>query len=220
MDYRIKDLPEEERPREKLEEKGVNHLSDTELLSIVLRTGTKGKNVKELSAEILNTYDLEEIPNRELEELKNFEGVSKVKAGQLAAVGELSRRLKREEREKLESLSDVKARVGDMKFMESEKLRVFYLNSGNEIVKEKEIGGDISNVDFESREIVKTGLISNAAACILVHNHPSGKAEPTREDIETTKELKEICEKMGISLLDHVIVGDEAASMKAETGIW
>lgn len=220
MDYRIKDLPEEERPREKLQEKGVSHLSDTELLSIVLRTGTKGKNVKELSAEILNTYNLEEIANRELEELKEFEGVSRVKAGQLKAVGELSRRLKKEEREQLESLSDVKARVSDMKFMESEQLRVFYLNSGNEIVKEEEIDGGISNVDFEARKIIKNGLLSNAAACILAHNHPSGEAEPTKEDVDTTRELRELCEKMGLTLLDHVIVGDEVASMKAETGIW
>jgi DNA repair protein RadC len=75
-------------------------------------------------------------------------------------------------------------------------------------------------VDFEARKVIKTGLLSNAAACILAHNHPSGKAEPTREDIETTRELKELCEKMGLTLLDHVIVGDEVASMKAETGLW
>jgi len=220
MDYRIKDLPEEERPREKLESKGVRSLSDTELLSIVLRTGTKGKNVKELSAEILNTYSLEEIANRDPEELKEFQGVSRVKAGQLVAVGELSRRLKKEERETIKSLSDVKARVGDMKFLESEVLRVFYLNSGNEIVEEKDIDGGVSSVGIEPKEILREGIVVNASALILAHNHPSGKSDPTEDDIATTEELRELGDRLGVTVLDHVIVGKEVSSMKSRTEKW
>jgi DNA repair protein RadC len=220
MDYRIKDLPEEERPREKLEDIGAKNLSETELLSIVLRTGTKGKNVKELSSEILNKYSLEEIANRDLEELKEFQGVSRVKAGQLVAVGELSRRLKVEERETIESLSDVRAKIEDMKFLESEVLRIFYLNAGNEIVKEEEISGGISEVGFESQEIIREGILCNAAAFIMVHNHPSGKSESTQADIEATEDLREIGEKLGIDMLDHVVVGDEVVSMKSTTSIW
>lgn len=220
MDYRIKDLPEEERPREKLEDQGAKNLSETDLLSIVLRTGTKGKNVKELSSEILNRYSLEEIANRSLEELKQFQGISRVKAGQLVAVGELSRRLKVEEREEIRSLEDVKARVGDMKFLESEVLRIFYLNSGNEIIDEKEIDGGVSDVGFESKEILRDAIVCNAAAVILAHNHPSGKSEATQADIETTEELIETGEKLGISVLDHVIVGDQVASMKSSTRLW
>jgi DNA repair protein RadC len=220
MDYRIKDLPEEERPREKLEDIGAKNLSETELLSIVLRTGTKGKNVKELSSEILNQYSLEEIANRDLEELKEFQGISRVKAGQLVAVGELSRRLKVEERETIESLSDVQAKIEDMKFLESEVLRIFYLNAGNEIVKEEEISGGISEVGFESQEIIREGILCNAAAFIMVHNHPSGKSESTQADIEATEDLREIGEKLGIDMLDHVVVGDEVVSMKSTTSIW
>jgi DNA repair protein RadC len=220
MDYRIKDLPEEERPREKLEDIGAKNLSETELLSIVLRTGTKGKNVKELSSEILNQYSLEEIANRDLEELKEFQGISRVKAGQLVAVGELSRRLKVEERETIESLSDVQAKIEDMKFLESEVLRIFYLNAGNEIVKEEEISGGISEVGFESQEIIREGILCNAAAFIMVHNHPSGKSEATQADIEATEDLREIGEKLGIDMLDHVVVGEEVVSMKSTTSIW
>jgi DNA repair protein RadC len=137
MDYTIKDLPESERPREKLEEHGASQLTDVELLSIILRTGTQGKNVKELSSEILNSLSLDELASRELEELKKFEGVSRVKAGQLQAVGELSRRMKKSEKEVVESLGDVKSICGDMKFLEGEVLRVFYLSSGNELLEKR-----------------------------------------------------------------------------------
>jgi DNA repair protein RadC len=158
MDYTIKDLPESERPREKLEDHGASELTDVELLSIVLRTGTQGKNVKELASEILNSYSLDELSSRELSELKEFEGISRVKAGQLQAVGELSRRMKKAEREKVESLSDVRSMCGDMKFLEEEVLRVFYLSSGNELLEKEEFSGGVSKVGAEPRKIFKTGL--------------------------------------------------------------
>lgn len=220
MDYTINDLPESERPREKLAEHSVSSLSDVELLSIIIRTGIQGKNVKELSQEILNEVSLKGLADRSLEELKEFDGVSKVKAGQLLAAGELGRRMKRVEREKIESFSDVKSQVGDMKFLESEVARIFYLNSGNEIVSEKEIDGGISSVDVEARKIFREGLQSNASALILAHNHPSGKAEATEEDIEFTKELIELGDRLGLEVLDHAIVGKEVASMRQNTDLW
>mgnify|MGYP006281955783 FL=1 len=219
MDYRIEDLPESERPREKLENLGVKNLSDVELLSIVLRTGTQGKNVKELSAEILNEYSLDEIADRNPEDLKKFEGVSRVKAGQLVAVGELSRRLKKEEREKIQGLSDVEARTGDMRFMESEVLRVFYLNSGNEVVGEEEFDGGISEVGFDTREIFQEAMNCNASAMILSHNHPSGKASATQQDVKVTRELVELGEGLGVEVLDHVVVGDEFYSMRENSEV-
>ena len=220
MDYTINDLPESERPREKLAEHGVSSLSDVELLSIIIRTGIQGKNVKELSAEILNEVSLEGLADRSLEELKEFDGVSKVKAGQLLAAGELGRRMKRTEREKIQSFSDVESQVGDMKFLEYEIARIFYLNSGNEIVSEKEIDGGISSVDLEVREIFREGLQSNASALILAHNHPSGKAEATEEDIEFTEELIELGDKLGLEVLDHAVVGKEVSSMRRSSDLW
>ncbi len=117
MDYTIEELPESERAREKLSEHGVSSLSDVELLSIIIRTGIQGKNVKELSAEILNEVSLEGLADRSLKELKGFDGVSKVKAGQLQGAGELGRRMKRVEKEKIESFSDVESQVEDMNFL-------------------------------------------------------------------------------------------------------
>jgi len=214
MDYTIKELPESERPREKLEEHGPDNLTDVELLSILLRTGTKGKNVKELSSEILNTYSLDELADRGLSELKDFEGVSRVKAGQLQAIGELSRRLKTEEREKISSLNDVEAVCGDMKFMEEEVLRVFYLSSGNDLIRREEFDGSVSEVGFRPRDIFKKALNSNASAMILAHNHPSGEASATEKDVEVTEELIDLGGKMGVEVLDHVVVGEEVYSMR------
>jgi DNA repair protein RadC len=220
MDYTIEDLPESERPREKLEDHGVSSLTDVELLSIIIRTGIQGKNVKELSAEILEEVSLEGLADRSVEEMKEFDGVSKVKAGQLLAAGELGRRMKRVEREKLESFSDVEAQVGDMKLQESEIARVFYLNSGNEIVSEKEFEGGISSVDMEMREVFSEGLSSNASALILAHNHPSGTSEATDQDLDFTEEIIELGEKLGVEVLDHAVVGKEVWSMRRNYDLW
>lgn len=214
MDYTIKELPESERPREKLENRGAGDLTDVELLSIVLRTGTQGKNVKQLSSEILNTHSLDELASRDLSELKKFEGISRVKAGQLQAVGELSRRMKKSEKEKIESLGDVKAVCGDMKFLEEEVLRLFYLSSGNKVLEKEEFDGGVDSVGLEPRKIFKPALNSNSAAIILVHNHPSGKPEATNQDLETTRELVELGEKLGVEILDHVVVAEGFFSMR------
>lgn len=219
MDYTIKELPEGERPREKLEDHGPGYLSEVELLSIILRTGTQGKNVKELSAEILNTYSLPQIANRSMEELKQFDGISRVKAGQLLAVAELSKRLKNEERERIESFSDVKARVQDMKFLEEEKLRVFHLNSGNGIIAEEEIDGVVDEVNFKLKEVFRSAVKNNAAAVVLAHNHPSGSSEPTDADIEATEDAVETGERLGVKVLDHVIIGETVSSMKSGSNV-
>ncbi|MFB6215509.1 MAG: DNA repair protein RadC [Candidatus Aenigmatarchaeota archaeon] len=217
MDYRIKDMPEEERPREKLEEKGASSLTGVELLSLVIRSGTSGKNVRQLSAEILSSYSLEGLAERSLEDLKQFRGVSDVKAGQLVAVGELARRMQVEEKEKIESLSDVKLLVEDMKFMEQEQVRVFFLSAGNELLGKIEFDGDVSSAGFSTQKIFKKALSRNAAALIICHNHPSGNPEPTKTDIETTKSLVDAGKNLGVNVLDHIIIGRDVASMRADT---
>ena len=220
MDYSIHDLPESERPREKLEDNGVEALSDAELLAILLRTGIKGKNVKELSYEILEEFSLEKLSEASMNDFKDLEGISKVKAGQLKAIGELGLRLQREERDKIENLSDVKARVEDLKFKSSEVLRVFYLNSGNEIVAEKEFEGAVSNVSINPKKIFSEALKNDAEAFILCHNHPSGEARPTEQDIDFTEDLIRSGRSLGLDVLDHVIVGEEVCSMRSSTEIW
>ena len=220
MDYTVKQLPESERPREKLEERGVSALSNVELLSIILRKGIKGKNVKELSGEILEEVSLDGLADRSLDELKDFDGISRVKAGQLLAAGELGRRMKRTEKERLESFADVRSQVEDLKFLESEKARVFYLNSENEVLSESEFEGSVSSVDLDLRDVLEEALKCNASALILAHNHPSGEAEATKEDLKFTEELVEIGEKLDIGVLDHAVVGKEVISLRKSSDLW
>jgi DNA repair protein RadC len=152
-------------------------------------------------------------------ELKEFEGVSRVKSGQLLAVAELSKRMQNKEREKIKSFSDIEDRVQDMKFLEEEKLRIFHLNSGNEIISEEEIEGGVGEVNFQLKDIFRSAVKNNSAAVILTHNHPSGESDPTEADLEATREARDIGEKLGVELLDHVIVGEKACSMKKSCSV-
>lgn len=216
MDYTIHDLPEADRPREKLRDHGAAALTDTELLAILLRTGTQGKNVKELSAEILNTYSLAQMGQRSLQDLQRFDGVSEVKAGQLQAIGELATRLQKQDRDTVSSLQDVEARVADMRYLESEELRVLHLSNGNELLHEETIDGSVDAVDVTARTVFRDALRHNAAALILAHNHPSGDATPTDTDVATTRDLVETGQRLGVTVLDHVIVADTVTSLRQE----
>ncbi|MBC5793126.1 MAG: DNA repair protein RadC [Nanohaloarchaea archaeon] len=214
MDYRIKDLPESEQPRQKLQDHGVDSLTEAELLSLIIRTGTEGKNVEELSSEILSSYHISSLADRKLEELKQFRGISDVKASQVLAVGELSRRMKNEPRQKIDCLSDLEALVQDMKYLETEELRLFLLSSGNEVLGKHTFEGRVDSVNFSYREIFREAVRSNAAAVIMAHNHPSGYSRPTEKDVKTTKQMIELGEKLDVTLLDHVIVGEDVSSMR------
>lgn len=217
MDYTIKDLPEQERPREKLHENGPRNLTDVELLSIILRTGIQGKNVKELSGEILDSVPVSSLADRSLEELQGFEGVSEVKAGQLIALGELARRMENEDREQVSCLSDAESMVQDMRFMDSEVLRVFHLSSGNELIAEEEFRGGIDSVELDIQKVFRSALKRGAAAMVLAHNHPSRDSAPTDADLKATREMIELGEKLGVQVLDHLIVGDSVSSLRAST---
>ncbi len=214
MSYNVKNLPKSEQPNEKLKKNGVSSLTDVELLSLVLRSGIPGKNVKELSSDILTTYSLCNLSERSMRDLKQFEGVSNAKAGQLKALGELGRRMKVEKKENISALSDVKKRVQDMKFMRTEKIRTLFLSSGNKLLKEEEYEGEVSSASFSARKLFRSALNEKAAALIIVHNHPSGDPNPSESDIEVTEELKLIGDNLGVQVLDHIIVGERIISMR------
>jgi DNA repair protein RadC len=128
--------------------------------------------------------------------------------------------MQREDREKIENLSHVKSQVQDLKFKSSEVLRVFYLNSGNELIGEEEFEGSVSNVRVEPKEIFREGLKKDASALILAHNHPSGKSGFTEEDLEFTRDIIELGEGLGLEVLDHVVVGKSVESMRDSSGVW
>ena len=218
---RIKDLPTNERPRERLIKFGVKALSDSELLALILRTGNKRENVIDLSRRLLNKYDLKSLSNISFNEFSKIDGIKEAKASQLVALFELSRRLASyndKPKPKIESSEDVaKLLMAEMSVLKQEHFRGLYLDSRNNLLKNEIISiGSLNASVVHPREIFKIALSESASAVIIVHNHPSGDPEPTKEDIEITKKIINAGRLMGIEVLDHIIIGNNSYVSLAE----
>ncbi|MCF7889663.1 DNA repair protein RadC [Candidatus Bipolaricaulota bacterium] len=211
-EYTIHELPPDDRPREKLEQNGPDYLSDSELLALIIRSGIEGKNVLEVTREILRDLDLDNLSNSTLQELQSYKGIGKVKAGQILAVFELGKRLARDELatgEEIFGMEDVLGHLNpEMRRLEREELRVLHLNNANELIHEETIFyGSLNEVQIEPREVAKSCLKHNSSGVILAHNHPGGKADPSEADINVTERVRSTLRNLGITLIDHVIVG-------------
>jgi DNA repair protein RadC len=207
---KIKDLPNFERPREKLIEKGVKNLKEEELLAILLRTGRAGKSAMDIAKEILKKYPGRKLLKMSYEDLIEIEGISDGKACTILAAVELVKRsleLKEETLPIIKSVEDVVAQSVYMRDKKREYLMVIYLNARNEMIFKKPMFiGTLNASIVHPREIFAMALEKNAVSVILVHNHPSGNPEPSQEDINITKRIKEAGSVMGVSVLDHVII--------------
>ncbi len=214
MNYKIKDLPLDERPREKLIEKGRESLSNEELIAIILRCGYREESVKNLAIRLvksLNTFqDLNSITYQDLIKIK---GIKEAKAISLLASIELGRRLtliKNTQKIKITNAKDIYERL-QIKIigMKQEKLFAFFLNVKNEVIKEEVIFIGTQNKSItHPREIFNAAIKYSAVKLILAHNHPTGDVTPSKEDIVFTKNLKKIGEIIQIPLLDHIIVSE------------
>ena len=208
---KIKELPKLERPREKLITKGPQNLKDEELLAILLGTGTEGKNVLEVAKQILNKYSKKRLLKLTYSDLSKIKGIGPAKACSILAASELVKRALEIGEETLpiiRSTKDVIAQAVYLRDRNREHLMAIYLNARNEMVWKKQsifIGTLNANI-VHPREIFAEALKQNAASVILVHNHPSGDAEPSEDDLAITKRLTEAGKIMGIDVLDHVII--------------
>lgn len=213
MNIKIKELPEDERPRERLINKGVDSLSDEELLSIVLKTGTKDMSAKVLSSFLLKKYgSLKKIKNLTYHELVEIKGIGKAKACLILAIMELSKRMNSVQDKiidvKITSPKIIYEYYKDIVNPFQEGFYCLYLNPGKIVLKEKLLFvGTVNQSMIHPRDIFKEAYLLNATAIICVHNHPDGDVKPSREDINTTERLKQIGYLMGIKLVDHVIIG-------------
>lgn len=217
---KIKQLPELERPYEKLEVYGEKSLSNAELLAIIIKTGTREETSVQLAQKILNLNntteeDLRYLQRLTIEELMQIKGIGKVKAIQLKAVGEIAIRMfKTNNYKKIQVKNPVdiaKIFMSEMKFLEVETVKIVLLNSKNEIMKIKDValgGVKYSNVDLMN--ILVEPLKIKAPKMVLVHNHPTGNKNPSAEDIIFTEKLIITTREVGIELLDHIIIGDMA----------
>ena len=210
--YKMKEIPKEERPRERLKEVGVENLTNKELLAIILKTGLKNKNVNELSLEILQTYPIQELKDISMRELMKVKGIGEVKAIELIAAIELGKRivLMPEKKKKLETPSEI---WKDARILFSGKKQEFficyYFNQKQEVIKHKVIFiGTINQSTTHTREIFKEAYKVSASSIVCLHNHPSNDITPSKEDIFFTNTLIETGNIQGIPVIDHIIVGE------------
>ena len=209
----IRDLPQGERPRERLREFGPKSLSNTELIAILLRTGLRGENVLAVSSRLLARFDgLAGLGRVSFSELCAESGLSEAKPSQLMAALELGRRfvsLAPQERAVINSPQDVaNLLLADMAVLEQEHLRNLLLNTRNEVLGIQEIYvGNVNSSVVRAAEVFRPAVQANAPSIIVVHNHPSGDPAPSSQDVDITNELISTGKLLGIELLDHVVLG-------------
>lgn len=217
---KVKELPIDDRPREKLILRGVQSLSDAELIAILLRTGIKGKSVIQLSRELLNKHsNISMLASKNVSELSKEAGIGKDKAALLVAAFELGRRidsqLKWQSNKKIQSSRDIaEIFIPLLRDEQKENFIVVCLNAANKVIKYEKISVGILNSSIiHPREIFKVAIDNLSSSIILIHNHPSGNLEPSREDIVITKKLVEAGKLLDIRVLDHIITaGDKFVS--------
>lgn len=216
---RIKDLPLSERPYEKLEKYGAESLSNAELLAIIIKTGTKEQSVVAIAQEILSLRKNEKEDNMRflldlsLEEYQQIKGIGKVKAIQLKAICELTKRIARPINKKkniIKTPKDVaELLMPELKYEKKELVKVLILNSKNAILRIIDVAqGGTNFACIEPKDVLAEAIKMQAPKIILVHNHPSGDCTPSKGDYGVTDRVYEAAELMGIKLLDHIIIGD------------
>lgn len=210
---KVKELPIDDRPREKLMMRGSQSLSDAELVAILLRTGTKGKSVIQVAQEIIQkSGGLNYLSILTGEALQKYGGIGKDKAATLMAAFEISRRTDAQKRlfslRKISSPGDVaEVFIPLLRDKIKEEFYVVCLNTANKIIKYELISvGNLNSNVVHPREVFKVAVENNSANIILMHNHPSGNPEPSNEDINLTKKMIEAGRLMDIQVFDHIII--------------
>ncbi len=222
---RIVDWPLEERPREKLLARGPEFLSDAELIAILLRTGVKGMTAVDLARDVLKRFgSMNALLNADKRRFDEIPGLGDAKYAQLHAVLEMSRRALRETLARGAALSSPQAVRDYLRLkLQGKAHEVFvavFLDAQNRVLEVEELfRGTLTQTSVFPREIVKQALHHNAAAVIFAHNHPSGVAEPSRADEALTQTLKHTLALVDVKVLDHFVVGGDAAMSFAERGL-
>lgn len=205
MSKRINDIPEQDRPREKLLTKGAAALSDQELIAVLLGKGTAGMDVMKLADKIVRIVDKKGL-NVRAEELTEHEGMGKAKATLILAAIEFARRRIKPEGAKIETPADLLPHVRHYADRKQEHFLCASINGANEILNIRVVSiGLVDRTPVHPREVFADALSDRASAIIVAHNHPAGRLEPSASDIEITKQLKAAGVVMGITLLDHII---------------
>jgi len=225
MTYKIMDLPQNERPREKLLRYGAESLSNNELLAIILRTGSKQENIISLCGRIISECGgLNGLLSSSADEFKKLKGIGNAKATQLLALTEISKRLrsfKSGEEYKITSPKDIaEYLMEEMRYLKKEYLKLIMLNTKNIIISIKDISiGNLNSSIVHPREVFYEAIRKCSASVVICHNHPSGDPTPSKEDVSITTRLKECGKLLGIEVLDHIIIGNGTYVSLKEKGM-
>jgi len=223
---RIKELPEDLRPRERLIRQGPEVLTVVELLAVLLRTGTSSMSALDLAALLLaKSGGLLGVTECSVEELCSIKGLGPAKAAQLKAAIELGRRLSAEvsgPRQLIRTPVDVHNLLKErMRYCDREHFLAVFLNTKHHVITVETISvGSLNSSLVHPRELFKNSIKRSAAALILVHNHPSGDPAPSIEDIEITRRLVEVGNIIGIQVLDHIIIGENGFVSMKDQGVF
>jgi DNA repair protein RadC len=210
----VREMPEEDRPRERLHRLGPEALRDAELLAILFRTGTRQLGAVALAECVLQHFNgLRPLARASLEEIQQIPGVGRVKAIETKAALELGKRLsdhRDAERPKIRAARDVAdLLMVRFKDAETEELKCLLLNTKNEVVRIVDVSrGGLDGTTAVPRDVFRQAVREGASAVIVCHNHPSGDPEPSRTDVELTERLATAADVLGLRLLDHVVFGD------------
>jgi len=224
--YLVREMPKEERPRERMIELGASSLSNEELLAILLRTGRKDLSVVELAKNVLyHLESLEDLKRITVLELLQINGIKEAKATTIVAAIELGKRLSnlhRNQKVSIKSGYDVYHLLSaDLTHLEQEHFICLYMNTKSELIKKETIFiGTLNQTLIHPREIYKNAIKLSASAIIFVHNHPSGDSNPSKADFQATTSLMESGVIMGIDVIDHIVIGNhEFYSLKDQKKI-
>lgn len=207
---KITDLPKHERPREKLIERGPTGLRDKELLAILLRVGYTGKNVIEVSQEIIRKFPMKKLLSMGYDDLLKIKGIDSSKACGLLAAFELTKRALEVEDNNLPTINSAKdavAQLQELRTAKKEHFVVLYLNARNQLIHKETISIGILNANLvHPREMFKPAIEHLAAAIIVAHNHPSGGCEPSEADLGLTGRMSDAGKLLGIEVADHLVI--------------
>jgi len=215
----LKELHKDDKPREKLVKKGVESLKNDELLSVLIGSGIKGKDVRKLSREIVSILD-SSFHSLTLEQLCNVHGLGVAKASQILASIELAKRYTSQGNRKITSAEDVYRELKSFSIKQQEYFLVITLDGASHIINTRTVFiGTLNQSLVHPREVFADAIADRAAGIIIAHNHPSGTLSASRADIAVTQRLEEVSKLVGIELLDHVILAKDGFYSFTDEGL-
>ena len=206
---KLKDISPNNRPIERLVLYGENNLSTAELFAIILKTGTRNKNIIDLSNELLSEFTMSNLANSTITELRSLKGIGVVKAAQIKAIFEIHKRINnfKIEKNKIFKVEQVYNLIKeDLENKEQENLLTVFLKNNNFISKKIITIGTSDETLISQKDILRYAIKENANAIIIAHNHPSGNKSPSQQDKQETNKLIKIANQLSISVLDHLII--------------